>query len=100
LWLPLLPFGCGACGQAFATLAELETQQAAEEENGDDINGGFTAACKSACSFCCEKFADVIKAQACERAHTAAVVPTGSEQEMERQQEGQQEEYGVEDEDL
>jgi hypothetical protein len=99
-WLPLLPFGCGACGQAFATLAELETHQAAEEENDDDSSpGGFADA---ACSFCFEEFAMVSQAQACERAHVAAV-PTGSEQEEERQEgeeEEEEEEEVEEDEDL
>ena len=102
-WLSILPFGCEACGQAFATQAELETHQAAEEENDDDSSpGGFADA---ACSFCFEEFTMVSQAQACERAHVAAV-PTGSEQEEERQEGGggeeeeeEEEEVGEEDED-
>jgi hypothetical protein len=76
-WLPLLPFGCGSLSPAFAPLAELEAHQAAEEENDDDCSpGGFADA---ACSFCFEEFTMVSQAQACERAHVAAV-PTGSVQ--------------------
>jgi ribosomal protein L12E/L44/L45/RPP1/RPP2 len=55
----------------------------------------------AACSFCCEEFATVTQAQACERAHTAAAF-TGSDQEEEEQQQEEEEEAGEgeEDEDL
>jgi hypothetical protein len=70
--------------------------QAAEEENDDDCSpGGFADA---ACSFCFEEFTTVSQAQACERAHVAAV-PTGSEQEEERQEGEEEEEEEVEEED-
>jgi uncharacterized C2H2 Zn-finger protein len=82
-WLPLLPFGCGACGQAFATQAELETHQAAEEENDDDA--ALVALLMPHAPFALKSLPMVSQAQACERAHVAAV-PTGSEQEEERQE--------------
>jgi uncharacterized C2H2 Zn-finger protein len=97
-WLPLLPFGCASLSSAFATQAQLEmAHQVAEEESDDECSpDGFADA---ACSFCFEEFTTVSQAQACERAHVAAV-PTGSEQEEERQEGGGEEEEVEEDEDL